>query len=137
MNRGELLLEHPVARVTITLVRGVEVIRLEGRMFPTSEQVRDFMLQYTLLIQKHAPARVVTDLRQFSGAPLSVHVEYAKFLGRVRRHVIRAAVFGLRPSTGALVRLVLRLAGRHDMLVAESEAQALDWVVQSPVEETG
>lgn len=46
-------------------------------------------------------------------------------------------MFGLRPSTGALVRLVLRLAGRHDMLIAESEAQALDWVVQSPVEETG
>ncbi|MCA9645799.1 MAG: STAS/SEC14 domain-containing protein [Polyangiaceae bacterium] len=137
MERGVVLLEHPVARVTMTTVRGVEVLRLEGKMFPTAQQVGDFMLQYTLLIREHAPARVVTDLRQFSGAPLSVHLEYAKFLGRVRHHVSRAAVFGLRPSTGALVRMVLRLAGRHDMLIADSEAQALDWVIQSPVEETG
>ena len=129
-----LLLDHPVARVVLHRVEGVEVLSLEAKMFPSVEQVRDFMPKYSALMREHPPARVMTDLRQFMGAPLSVHIEYAKFLGAVRPHVCRSAIFGLRPSTGALVRLVLRLAGRHDMLIAATEPQALDWVLTGSCE---
>ncbi|MCA9645800.1 MAG: STAS/SEC14 domain-containing protein, partial [Myxococcales bacterium] len=93
-------------------------------------ELLDFAERYVQVLQRYAPARVVSDLRQFVDAPLSARWEYANAIRHFRRHVRRAAMFGMQPRAEAIIRVILRVSRRTDLRVMSGPDEALEWVLQ-------
>lgn len=130
MGEGKLLLDHPVALVQERTFGERNVLWLTYRAYPNAEQLSDFAKRYLEVLQRHAPARTVSDVRQFTDAPLGARWDYANAMRGFRRHVRRAAVFGMQPRAEAIIRVIIRVSRRTDLRVLRTPDEALAWVLQ-------
>ncbi|MGE0325122.1 MAG: STAS/SEC14 domain-containing protein [Polyangiaceae bacterium] len=130
MGEKKLLLNHVVASVHEHTYGARKVLWLVYRAYPDHEQLMDFAERYAQVLQRHAPAHTVSDVRRFEDAPLSARWEYANAIRGFRKHVRRAAVFGMQPKAEAIIRVILRVSRRTDLRVVKNAEEALEWVLQ-------
>lgn len=130
MGEGKLLLDHSVASVHERTYGDHQVLWLAYRTYPNSDDLADFARRYSDVLRRHAPARTVSDVNGFTDAPLGARWEYANAIRGFRRHVERAAVFGMQPKAEAIIRVIIRVSRRTDLRVVRSADEALQWVLQ-------
>ncbi|MCA9628457.1 MAG: STAS/SEC14 domain-containing protein [Myxococcales bacterium] len=130
MGDAKLLLDHAVALVHERSYGARRVLWLVYRAYPDGDQLGEFARLYAEILRRHAPARTVSDVRGFADAPLGARWEYANAIRGFRRHVRRAAVFGMQPRAEAIIRVIIRVSRRTDLRIVATADEALDWVLQ-------
>lgn len=115
---------------------GILVVSVHGAA-ETIDEFDEFFAAFQPQLEAHAPARVLVDLGNFHDASLSVRWKLAMRMKENRQWIARSATFGLTPAQTTIARIVLRAAGRDDIRVCASRAEAEDFLREASAPRAG